>query len=215
MSQTKIRINQTQIDFKDAVVVVTDANIADLAAGAPDIVDGVTLAVGDRVLVNAQTTLSQNGIYEVEVVGTGSNGEWIRVEDMNTGDRVHRGLVTFVTGGTEATKGYMLTSAGIGGVHIVGTDSMSFQPLNDEDSGVSLSQFVFNEVMTGAIGSGNKIFTTATAFATGTLQVFLNGVRQVLGVDYTVTDVDEITFTFAPRTAPGNPDIVTCDYLTT
>jgi hypothetical protein len=215
MSQTKIRINQTQIDFKDAVVVVTDANIADLAEGAPDIVDGVTLAVGDRVLVNAQSTPAQNGIYIVGVVGTGSNGEWSRVEDMFTGDRVHRGLVTFVTGGTEATKGFMLTSAGTGGVHIVGTDSMSFQQLNDEDSGVSLSQFVFNEVMTGTIGGGNTIFTTATAFATGTLQVFLNGVRQVLGDDYTVTDVDEITFTFAPKAAPGNPDIVTCDYLTT
>lgn len=215
MSQTKIRINQTQIDFKDAVVVVTDANIADLVAGAPDIVDGVSLAVGDRVLVNAQATASQNGIYEVVTVGTGSNGEWERAEDMNTGDRVHSGLVSFVFGGSEATKGYMLTSPGTGGVHIVGTDAMSFQPLNDEDSGVSLSQFVFNEVATGTIGSGNKVFTTAAAFATGTLQVFLNGVRQILGVDYTVTDVDEFTFTFAPKSAPGNPDIVTVDYLTT
>ena len=100
MSATKIRINQTQIDFKDSVVAATTANIADLLTGAPDTLDGVTLVVNDRVLVKDQATASANGIYQVDVVGTGADGEWSRVEDMFTGDIVERGLIVFVQQGT-------------------------------------------------------------------------------------------------------------------
>jgi hypothetical protein len=215
MSQTKIRINQTQIDFKDAVVAATTANIADLAAGAPLTVDGVTLVAADRVLVKAQSTANLNGIYRVVTPGTGTDGAWVREEDFYTGDIVEQGCVVFVVGGTiSAKRGYMLTSAGTAGAHTVGTTAQTWELLSDTNTGVTLAQHVYNEVMTGTIDSSNTVFTTAVAFATGKLRVYLNGVRQILGDDYTVTDVDEITFTFAPKSAPGNPDIVTCDYLT-
>lgn len=216
MSVTKIRINQTQIDFKDSVVAATTANIADLATGAPDTVDGVSLAVQDRVLVKNQTTLSQNGIYRVTTLGTGANGVWERVEDMFTGDIVERGMIVFVqAGGTaNALRGFQISSAGTDGAHTVGTTDISFTALNDDNQGVTLAQHIYNEVMTGTIDGSNTVFTTAVAFATGKLRVYLNGVRQILGDDYTVTGADEITFTFAPKAAPGNPDIVTCDYLT-
>lgn len=215
MSVTKLRINQTQIDFKDSVVAATTANIANVLTGAPDTLDGVSLAVNDRVLVKDQSTASENGIYQVNTVGTGANGVWARVEDMFTGDIVERGLIVFVQGGTIAGfKGYMISSAGTAGAHTVGTTAMNWTPLNDNNTGVTLAQHVYNEVATGAINNVNTVFTSAVAFATGKLRVYLNGVRQILGDDYTVTDVDEITFTFAPKAAPGNPDIVTFDYLT-
>jgi hypothetical protein len=59
---------------------------------------------------------------------------------------------------------------------------------------------VFNEVPTGAINTSNTIYTTANNFSTGTTRVYLNGVRQILSVDYTETGADEITFTAAPFT---------------
>jgi len=215
MSATKIRINQTQIDFKDSVVAATTAAITDVLTGAPDTLDGVTLVVNDRVLVKDQATASQNGIYQVDVVGTGADGEWSRVEDMFTGDIVERGLIVFVQQGTaNALKGFMINSVGTDGAHTVGTTAMTFASLSDANTGITLAQVVMNEVATGTINNTNKIFTTAAAFATGKLAVFLNGVRQILGDDYTVTDVDEVTFTFAPKAAPGNPDIVTFDYFT-
>ncbi len=215
MSVTKLRINQTQFDFKDAVVAVTDENVADIAAGAPDTVDGVTLAVQDRVLVNGQTAASANGIYRVTTVGTGANGVWIRVEDMYTDDIIEKGLVCLCSGGTNyGKKAFMLTSSGTAGSHTVGTTDQTYESLTDENSGVTLAEHVYNEVATGTIDSSNTVFTTAANFATGKLRVYLNGVRQILGDDYTVTDVDEITMTFAPKAAPGNPDIVTFDYLT-
>jgi len=216
MSVTKIRINQTQIDFKDSVVAATTAAIANVLTGAPDTLDGVSLALQDRVLVKNQAAPAENGIYKVTTVGTGVNGVWARVEDMFTGDVVERGLIVFVQSGgsLNALKGFMIDSAGTAGAHIVGTTSMSWASLADANSGVTLAQHIYNEVMTGTIDNSNTVFTTGVAFATGKLRVYLNGVRQVLGDDYTVTDVDEITFTFAPKAAPGNPDVVTCDYLT-
>lgn len=216
MSVTKIRINQTQIDFKDSVVAATIANIADLLTGAPDTLDGVTLVAQDRILVKNQTTASQNGIYKVVTVGTGADGVWERVEDFFTGDIIERGCIVFVQAGTgvNALKGFTISSAGTAGAHTVGTTAIEFTSLADANEGVTLAQHIYNEVMTGTIGGGNKIFTTAVVFATGKLRVYLNGVRQVLGDDYTVTGTDEITFTFAPKGSPGNPDIVTCDYLT-
>lgn len=215
MSVTKIRINQTQIDFKDSVVAATTANIADLATGAPDTLDGVSLVVNDRVLVKDQSTPAQNGIYQVDVVGTGADGEWSRVEDMFTGDIVERGLIVFVQGGTlSAFKGFMISSAGTAGAHTVGTTAMSWTSLTDANTGVTHAQHTYNEVMGGTINGTNKVFTTAVNFTTGKLRVYLNGVRQILGDDYTVTGVNQITFTFAPKGAPGNPDVVTCDYLT-
>lgn len=214
MSVTKIRINQTQIDFKDACRAASTANIADIAAGAPNTVDGVSLVVGDRVLVKNQGTASENGIYRVVTVGTGSDGAWVREEDFYTGDVVQRGLIVFVAEGTvSAKRGYMLTSAGTGGAHTVGTTNQTWELLSDSNTGVTHAQHIYNEVATGTIDNSNTVFTSAQAFTTGKLRVYLNGVRQILGDDYTVTDVDEVTFTFAPKSAPGNPDIVTFDYL--
>jgi hypothetical protein len=214
MSVTKLRINQTQIDFKDAVVAASTANIADPLAAAPSTLDGVTLAAGDRVLLKDQTSAATNGIYKIDTLGTGANGAWTRVEDMYTDDIIQKGCVVFVVGGTvSAKKGYMLTSVGTAGAHTVGTTNQTWEALSDANTGVTHAQHVYNEVMTGTIDNSNKVFTTAATFTTGKLRVYLNGVRQILGDDYTVTDVDEITFTFAPKSAPGNPDVVTCDYL--
>jgi hypothetical protein len=46
-------------------------------------VDGNTLLVGDKILVRGQTNKTQNGIYEVTVVGSGSNGTWTNISSAN------------------------------------------------------------------------------------------------------------------------------------
>lgn len=87
------------LDAKVSVRAATTANIATLAGGAPNVVDGVTLTLAERVLVKAQTTASQNGIYQVSVVGTGANGQWTRVPDMDSSGEVP-GAFVFVEAGT-------------------------------------------------------------------------------------------------------------------
>jgi hypothetical protein len=66
-------LDRTQV--KEAVTVASTANI-NLATGGTQTVDGVSVSVnGTRVLVRAQTTKSQNGIY------TKQTGAWTRATD--------------------------------------------------------------------------------------------------------------------------------------
>jgi hypothetical protein len=60
------------------VRAATTANVANLAAGAPEPVDGINLAVGDLILVKNQAAAATNGIYTVDTVGGGANGVWTR-----------------------------------------------------------------------------------------------------------------------------------------
>jgi hypothetical protein len=63
------------ISAKDSVRVATTANITLTNTQS---VDGITVAVNDRVLVKDQTTQSQNGIYTV------ASGAWVRATDTDT-----------------------------------------------------------------------------------------------------------------------------------
>jgi hypothetical protein len=82
-------------------------NVVNLAGGAPNLIDSsVSLAVNDRILVIGQSTASQNGIYVVTVVGTGSNGTWVRAADVISSGM----LVTVSEGTTNADSLWMLTT---------------------------------------------------------------------------------------------------------
>jgi len=99
MALTKPRAYQIyDIDYKQAVRVVSTSNVT-LSGGAPNSVDGVNLSLNNRVLVTGQTSKSQNGIYYVTTVGTGSNGTWARSVDANTTGEVLAGMIVMVTEG--------------------------------------------------------------------------------------------------------------------
>jgi hypothetical protein len=99
MALTKPRAYQIyDIDYKQAVRVVSTANVT-LSGGAPNSVDGVGLSLNDRVLVTGQSNKSQNGIYYVTTVGSGSNGTWARSVDANTTGEVLAGMIVMVTEG--------------------------------------------------------------------------------------------------------------------
>lgn len=112
------------IDWKASVRAATTANIATLAGGAPSTLDGVTLVVGDRILVKDQTTASQNGIYTVTTLGTGVNGTWTRATDADASTEVTSGLGVFVEEGTLAadTGWTLVTNNPI----VLATTSLSF-----------------------------------------------------------------------------------------
>jgi hypothetical protein len=110
---TKAYVDATAagIDWKASVRAATTANITTLAGGAPNTLDGVTLAANDRILVKDQTTGSQNGIYTVTTLGTGANGTWTRASDADTSAEVTSGIATFVEEGTvNADTGWTLTT---------------------------------------------------------------------------------------------------------
>jgi len=99
MALTRPRASQIyNLDYKQATRVVTTTNIT-LAGGAPSVVDSVTLATNDRILVTGQSTASQNGLYDVTTVGTGSNGTWVRTSDANSTGEIDAGMIVMVTEG--------------------------------------------------------------------------------------------------------------------
>jgi hypothetical protein len=102
-----------------SVKAATTANIT-LATAVEngDVLDGVTLATGDRILVKNQTTTSQNGIYIVAVTGSPT-----RATDFDTAVEVDSGDFVFVDQGT--------TQSNTGWVQIntpatIGTDAIEF-----------------------------------------------------------------------------------------
>lgn len=88
------------LSWKAPVRVSTTANIATLAGGAPNTIDGVSLAANDRILVKAQSTGGQNGIYTVTTLGTGANGTWTRATDADTAAELEGGVLVAVDEGT-------------------------------------------------------------------------------------------------------------------
>lgn len=91
----------------------TDAS-PDTITGAPLVIDGVTLAVNDRVLVKNQTDPLENGIYEVTAIGATSSLQRADDHDGTPANEVSAGNFTFVEQGTtQSDTGWVLQGDGI------------------------------------------------------------------------------------------------------
>jgi hypothetical protein len=95
------------LDVKASVRVASVAPVAIASAlEAGDVIDGVTLVEGDRVLLKDQSTASENGIYVAVASGAAP-----RADDANTSAKVTTGMFTFVSEGTvNADNGFVLTT---------------------------------------------------------------------------------------------------------
>lgn len=105
------------------------ATLTNAATQAALEIDGVTLAIGDRVLVKDQSTSDlQNGIYEVTDTGSGSTN-WVLTRttdsDNNPDGEIRKGDFTFSTEGT-ANSGYGWVQVDFTSGDVVGTDSINY-----------------------------------------------------------------------------------------
>lgn len=103
----------------------TTANIAALAGGAPSTIDGVALALNDRILVKSQSSLPTNGIYVVTTVGTGANGTWARATDADSSAELQGGVLIAVDEGTTLADTAWMLSADVA---TVGTNNVTWIP---------------------------------------------------------------------------------------
>ena len=140
-----------------AARVYVAANIdlsTDLEAG--DVIDGITLVAGDRVLVNGQTTQSQNGIYVVQ-----SSGAAVRALDFDTATEVDSGDFIFVSAGTTyASTGWVQTLKPA----TIGTDAISFTQFSGSGTylagaGITLTGNTFSADVTPTSGNASLINT--------------------------------------------------------
>lgn len=148
------------LDVKRSVRVATTASInlaTDLEAG--DVIDGVTLVAGDRVLVKNQVTASENGIYVAVASGAAS-----RSSDANgtadTGE-LSGGTFTFVEEGTtNADHGFAISS---NGPLTVGTDAIAWTQFSGTGSFTAGDGLVKDGNTINVVGTANRITVTADA----------------------------------------------------
>ena len=174
MPLTRPRAHQLQdSDFKQSVRLLSASNVT-LTSGAPATLDGASLALGDRILVIGQSTGSENGLYKVSVVGSGSNGTWVRTTDGDDTGDITAGMITYIeSGSTYADKTYKLTTDN---PITIGSTALTFEEQASAAVGGSDTQVQFNDggdlggdagltydKSTDALSVGGKINITNTA----------------------------------------------------
>ena len=93
----------SKLTIKEPVRIATNKNI--ILSGL-QIIDGIQLKQGDRVLVMGQYIKNQNGVYDA------SDGTWTRSKDLDIGSEFCEGLYIMVNEGQFSNCGYMLINGG-------------------------------------------------------------------------------------------------------
>ena len=151
-----IKAELSKLDGKQSVRAATTANIA---LSATKTVDGVVLAVGDRVLVKDQADAKQNGIYLV------SAQAWTRTADADSGAKLSSGARIGVEEGTvnAGRVWYLATTGAI----TLGTTALAFKDEHPEptthaqfssDKSIATTEFVQR-----ALGSFNGYISVNTS----------------------------------------------------
>ena len=148
------------------------ATLTNAGTQAALVIDGITLSVSDRVLIYTQTNQTQNGVYVVTDVGSGSTN-WIltRSADTNTYGIVgpttlSEGSTFFVQqGATGAGETYTCNTQG---VIVFGTTNITFVQISSTQiysagTGLTLTGTQFSisntAVAAGAYGSATQVGT--------------------------------------------------------
>ena len=149
--------------FKGPVRAATTGTI-DLIGGAPNIADGVSLSLNDRILVKDQAAPEENGIYIVSFLGNGSNGTWTRSTDTDTADELSGAIVYVTKGDTFASRYYYTTFTSD---QILGVDPVEWYQL----IGDKLDQAIINKTIDstdiGTLDPGLGYFTNLQAGIAG------------------------------------------------
>jgi len=153
------------LDAKQSVRVATTANVTNLTNSCPMVVDGVTLNVGDRVLVKNQTTVAQNGIYAVSIVGTGNNGQWWRDTDTDTWNELVSAYCWVELGTTQADTGWLCTVDAGGTLETTAVTWVQFSGAGQITAGAGLTK-TGNSLDVGA-GAGITVAADTVGITTG------------------------------------------------
>lgn len=167
--KVKLDASQTlsEIDAKESCRIRTQADdtLSGLAAR-----DGVTPIAGDRVLVDSQTTATEDGIYEAAV------GAWTRSADMPTGTEARGVRVAIEEGSVDADRLYMCTNNA--GSDVVGTDGLTFALIGAGSPRGAGAGTVLNGNDIDVVAANASIVVAADDITVGVLQTdAMHGVR--------------------------------------
>lgn len=192
--------------WKPEVRAASTANITLATPGTT--MDGVTLAANDRVLLKNQTAPAENGIY----VWTASGSALTRALDADSWTELAGSTVTVTEGTVNADTVYVCT-ANEGGT--LGTTAVTWAQVGSggatytAGTGISIASNVISidtavgvRKYAASVGGATSIAVThglGTKDVTVSTRLVATDVAEI--VDWTATDVNTVTLTFA--TAPG------------
>lgn len=194
--------------FKDSCRVATTAaltvtattttltNAGTLAAIS---IDGISLSVGDRVLVKDQATTNQNGIYTVTTVGTAAVA-WVltRGTDSDTWNDLVA-AVTLIDQGTVNDNTMWMSTTAIGGT--LGTTAITFQALSNPQI-AAIATLSTNGLITRT-AAGTIAARSIAVSGTGLTVSNADGVSGNPTVTSNATDANTVS-TIVARDASGN-----------
>lgn len=114
------------------VRALADSDVASLSGTTT--IDGISLAVDDRVLLTAQSTPSENGIWVVK------SGAWVRPDDFDVDQSASGALVTIQNEVGSTYGGQIWICNSVSGSDIIGIDALIFQVSSSASSGISENQ---------------------------------------------------------------------------
>lgn len=137
--------NVVSMEVRAPVRILADANIGALT-GLPGTIDGVLVAVDDRILLTAQSTASENGIWVVKARA------WVRPEDFGNDEAASNALVAVDQGTTYGDQVWQCTSDR--GSDIIGTSSLTWSQTSGGGGGAVDLQTAYD--------NGNTIVTAGS-----------------------------------------------------
>lgn len=195
--ESSINALQTGIKWKEAARVAMSTNVNISSPGST--LDSISMTSGDRVLLYGQTTGSQNGVY----VWNGSAVAMTRATDCDSASEI-KGMVINIMEGTNADKGFTLTTDGAitvgitslsyaiwGGTNYIGTSGRISVIGNviDIDSTYT-GQNTITTLGTVTTGTWNATpltspYLPATTVYTGQSNTYTAGMKQIFQADAT------------------------------
>lgn len=151
-----VRGATTQSFASGTLTVTRSGNVlSNTAVGAFPNLDGITWAVGDRILIKNEGTTANNGIYTITSLGSaGSAWQLTRATDADTSAEVTPGMFVFVEEGTNnQDTGWILSTNG---------------PITLNSTGLNFVQFSSAGVITdgtGLLKTGNTLALTGQALS--------------------------------------------------
>jgi hypothetical protein len=171
-------------------------------------IGGVTLSNNDRVLLNAQATATENGIYVY------NSGTSLLVPSTNQDDVLKEGSYTLVTKGTYAAQGYIVTSVPYSNATIWTQFSAAGEYLAGTGITISGNTISVTEETYDAYGASGTALSSANTYTDNqisTLHLTSKYVGTVTGDDE--TDTFTITHSLGKRSVTvqvyqtsGSPD---------
>ena len=175
------------------------ATLTKASNGSIGTIDGVTVGVGNRILLRAQTDKKQNGVYTITAVGSAS-APWqiTRATDADnnpTGELATGDFVFVTQGSTNGSKGFIVSSIG---PITIGTDNVEYAQFNASEAVIAGTNIEKSGATISVIS--NPTFANVVTASSGV--AFSDGTQTKVGVpsittisqktdSYTLSSLDE------------------------